>query len=180
MEPPSPLISWISLSRVETFPFAMRLNSMNLLADCCDFSFFHWLFPLSAGETSSIFKSTRERVDSKGLYGRWGAPVLSYSSFASGTVSPRQPFTTEICPSHWSWPPVLTFLVQNLSWNLLSAFSDVNDTNHVILFSVHWNVPYKAWHFLWNLSAVQRWGSFPCLMLPFSNDCGQQMRKFSI
>ena len=36
---------------------------------------FHWLFTLSARETSSgsrsIYKSTRDRVDSKGLYGRW-------------------------------------------------------------------------------------------------------------
>ena len=34
-----------------------------------------WLFPLSAREVSpgnrSNYKSTRERVDSKGLYGRW-------------------------------------------------------------------------------------------------------------
>ena len=38
------------------------------------FLYFHWLFPLSARETSSgnrsIYKSTRKRVDSKGLYGR--------------------------------------------------------------------------------------------------------------
>ena len=39
------------------------------------FLHFHWLFPLSARETSpgnrSICKSTRERVDSNGLYERW-------------------------------------------------------------------------------------------------------------
>ena len=38
------------------------------------FLYFHWLFPLSARETSpvnpSIYKSTRERIDCKGLYGR--------------------------------------------------------------------------------------------------------------
>ena len=38
------------------------------------FLYFHWFFPLSARETSpgnrSIYKSTQERVDSKGLYGR--------------------------------------------------------------------------------------------------------------
>ena len=44
---------------------------------CCllSFLYFHWLFPLLARETSpgnrSIYKSTRERVDSKGLCGRW-------------------------------------------------------------------------------------------------------------
>ena len=43
---------------------------------CCllSFLYFHWLFPLSARETSpgnrSIYKSTRNRVDSKGLNGR--------------------------------------------------------------------------------------------------------------
>ena len=39
------------------------------------FLYFHLLFSLSARETSSrnrsICKCTRERVDSKGLYGRW-------------------------------------------------------------------------------------------------------------
>ena len=39
------------------------------------FLYFHWLSPLSARETfsgnSSIYKSTRERVNSKGLCGRW-------------------------------------------------------------------------------------------------------------
>jgi len=39
------------------------------------FLYFHWLFPLLARKTSSgnysIYKSTRERVDSNGSYGRW-------------------------------------------------------------------------------------------------------------
>ena len=39
------------------------------------FLYFHWLFLLLARETSSgnysIYKSTRERVHSNGLYGRW-------------------------------------------------------------------------------------------------------------
>ena len=45
--------------------FLMKYNSSG-----CD-----WLFPPSAREVSpgnrSNYKSTRERVDSKGLYGRW-------------------------------------------------------------------------------------------------------------
>ena len=54
----------------------MCLNRMNAPAACCllSFLYFHWLFPLLARETSSgkrsIYKSTRERVDSKGLCGR--------------------------------------------------------------------------------------------------------------
>ena len=40
--------------------------------------FYYWLFPLSAREVSpgnrSNYKSTRERVDSKGLYGEMEAP----------------------------------------------------------------------------------------------------------
>ena len=44
---------------------------------CCllSFLYFHWLFPLSAREASSgnssIYKSIRDRVDPKGLCGRW-------------------------------------------------------------------------------------------------------------
>ena len=47
---------------------------MNALAACCHFSIFIGSFLLSARETSPgnryIYKSTRERVDFKGLYGR--------------------------------------------------------------------------------------------------------------
>ena len=53
--------------KIEQFPFVMLLNRMNALAACCHVSVqVHWLFPLSARETSlgkrSIHKSTRERV----------------------------------------------------------------------------------------------------------------------
>ena len=48
----------------------MLLNRINAFAVCCHFS-----IPLLARETSSgnrsIYKFTRERVDSKGLCGRW-------------------------------------------------------------------------------------------------------------
>ena len=78
MEPPSLLISWVN-----TFPcrlinrtifFCNALESHECACCLLSFLYFHWLFPLSARETSprnrSIYKSTRERVDSKGLYGR--------------------------------------------------------------------------------------------------------------
>lgn len=86
MEPPCPLISWVNplprrfINRTTFFCNAwiawMRLLpavwSKTILLS---FLYFHWLFPLLARETSSgncsIYKSTRERVDSSGLYGRW-------------------------------------------------------------------------------------------------------------
>ena len=79
MEHPSPLISWVN-------PFPSRVINRTIFVynaleshecACCLLSFlnFHWPFPLSARETSpvnrSIYKSTRERVDCKGLCGRW-------------------------------------------------------------------------------------------------------------
>ena len=78
MEPPSLLISWVN-------PFPSRFISRTIFfcnalewyeCACCllSFLYFHWLFPPSARETSpgnrSIYKPTRERVKSKGFYGR--------------------------------------------------------------------------------------------------------------
>ena len=79
MELPSPLISWVNPFRSRlinrTISFVMRLNRMNAPAACYNFSLFHWFFPLLVRETSSgnrsIYKSTRERVDTKGLCERW-------------------------------------------------------------------------------------------------------------
>ena len=54
---------------------------------CCLLSllYFHWLFPLSAREISpmnlSIYKSTRERVDSKSLHGRWRLHLMGSCSY---------------------------------------------------------------------------------------------------
>ena len=78
MEPPSLLISWVNPypSRFinRTIFFCNALESHECTCCLLSFLYFHWLFPLSARETSpgnrSIYKSTRERVDSKGLYGR--------------------------------------------------------------------------------------------------------------
>ena len=78
MEPPYLLISWVNPlpSRFinRTFFFHKSLESHECACCLLSFLYIHWLFPLSACETSpgnlSIYKSTRERVDSKGLYGR--------------------------------------------------------------------------------------------------------------
>ena len=55
--------------------FHTRMNNWRQTTLPLSFLYFHWLFPLSSRETSSgnrsIYKSTRERVDSKGLHGRW-------------------------------------------------------------------------------------------------------------
>ena len=54
-----------------------------------------WLFPPSAREVSpgnrSNYKSTRERVDSKGLYGRWRLHLMG-SCMGPITTCPNFPF----------------------------------------------------------------------------------------
>ena len=78
MEPPSLFISWVNPfpSRFinRTIFFCHALESHECAFCLLSLLYFHWLFPLSARETSpgnrSIYKTTRERVDSKGLYGR--------------------------------------------------------------------------------------------------------------
>ena len=85
MEPPCPLISWVNpfpgrfINRTTFFCNAwiawMRLLPAVWSKTILSFLYFHCLFPLLARETSSgncsIYKSTREMVDSNGLYGRW-------------------------------------------------------------------------------------------------------------
>ena len=79
MEPPSLLIFRVNPlpSRFinRTIFFCYALESHECACGLLSFLYFHWLFPLSARETSSgnnsIYKSTRERDDSKGLCGRW-------------------------------------------------------------------------------------------------------------
>ena len=78
-EPLSLLISWVNplTSRVinRTIFFCNALESRECACCLLSFLYFHWFFPLSARETTPgnrfIYKSTRERVDSKGLYGRY-------------------------------------------------------------------------------------------------------------
>ena len=79
MDLPSPLISWVNPfpSRVinGTIFFCNALESHECACCLLSFLYSHSLFPLLARETSSgnlsIYKSSRERVDSKGLSGRW-------------------------------------------------------------------------------------------------------------
>ena len=86
MEPPCPLISWVNpfprrfINRTTFFcnawiAWMCLLPAVWSKAILLSFLYFHWLFPLLACETSSgncsIYKSTRERVDSNGLYGKW-------------------------------------------------------------------------------------------------------------
>ena len=55
------------------------------------FFYFNWLSPPSARETSagnrSIYKFTRERVDSKGFYGRWGLHLMGSCTVELSDVS---------------------------------------------------------------------------------------------
>ena len=103
MEPPSPLISWFNpfpsrfINRAIFFCYALESHE----CACCVLSFlyFHWLFPLSARATSSgkssIYKSTRGRVDSKSLCGRWRLHLMGScsKSIASNSCYCSQPKT---------------------------------------------------------------------------------------
>ena len=88
-------MSWINpfpsrvINRTISFCNALELHE----CACCMLSFlyFHWLFPPSARETSpgnrSIYKSTRERVDSKGLYGTCRLRLMgSWQSTIQGVI----------------------------------------------------------------------------------------------
>ena len=123
MELPSPMISWVNPfpSRVinRTIFFCNALESHAcacclLPAACCllSFLYFHWLFPLSARQTSpgnlSISKSTQERVDSKGLYGRCRLHLMGSCIRSKLMQMHRQLlFEMRVCFSEWyfsSWP----------------------------------------------------------------------------
>ena len=62
------------------------------------FFYFHWLFSQSARETSpgnpSIYKSTRERVDFKGLYRRWRLHLMG--SLLSELIYPLSCFVKNV------------------------------------------------------------------------------------
>ena len=104
MELPSPLISWINPfpSRVinRTIFFCNALESHECACCLLLFLYFHCLFPLLARETSSgnrsIYKSTRERVDSKGLCGRRRLHLMgSWPSAACKTLITQEMKTTK-------------------------------------------------------------------------------------
>ena len=70
------------------------------------FSRCDWLFPPSAREVSpgdrSNYKSTRERVDSKGLYGRWRLHLIG--SWHRAVIKRRGP---GISPGYYEYNPRL-------------------------------------------------------------------------
>ena len=104
MEPLSPLISWVNpfpsgfINRTIFFCFALESHE----CACCllSFLYFHWLFPLSACETSSgnssIYKSIRERVTPRACVGDrgsiWWAPGKSNLLFYA-----RHPVIFMVC-----------------------------------------------------------------------------------
>ena len=84
------LISWVNpfpsrFINITIF-FCNALESHECARCLLSFLYFHWLFPLSASETSpgnpSIYKCTRERVDSKGLYERCWFHLMGSCLFA--------------------------------------------------------------------------------------------------
>ena len=91
MEPSYLLISWVNpfprrfINR--TIFFCNALESHECACCLLSFLYVHWLFPLSARETSpgnrSIYKSTRERVDSKGLHGRYRLHLMGSCTFTA-------------------------------------------------------------------------------------------------
>ena len=142
-EPPSLLISWVN-------PFPSRLTNRTIFfckalesheCACCLLSvlYFHWLFPLSARETSpgsrSIYKSTRERVDSNGLYGRCRLHLmtswLQLFIFNKNGESPFEGLLGGPC-SLLKLPCVLMFpqFFRNESSGLPYGSPNVPDKNH--------------------------------------------------
>ena len=141
MELLSPLISWVNPfpSRVinRTIFFCNALESHECA--CCPLSFlyFHWLFPLLARETSpgnrSIYKSTRERVDSKGLYGKCRFHLMG----SRGLSLPDYP-GTEPCLWLMEWPTKIAPVHQNgtlgcYTDNFILCIQSDNNTRYVQL-----------------------------------------------
>ena len=101
MELPSPLISWGNPlpSRVinRTIFFYNALESHECTYCLVPFLYFHWLLPLLARETSSgnrsIYTSTLERVDSKGLYGRQRLHLMGSCENSTQKLLPK--YSTE-------------------------------------------------------------------------------------
>ena len=97
----------------------MGMNYVNALAVCCltltillSFLYFHWLFPLLARQTCGtvllIYKSTRERVDSKGLYGRWRLYLMAFSGKMKSLEIPCLTPWYLLSPSDFFTPSLLT------------------------------------------------------------------------
>ena len=125
MELPSLLISWVNPfpSRVinNTVFFCNALESHECACCLLSFLYFHWLFPLLARETSSgnrsIYKSTRERVYSKGSCGRWRLHLMGSwrHSFPSNSFSAFMVPTSRNLSNDWT---VFNCLAFNPIWIL--------------------------------------------------------------
>ena len=83
-----------------------------------------WLFPPSAREVSpgnrSNYKSTRERVDSKGLYGRWRLHLMGSWVYLLVLETKKKhalflPFLSPLSPS-LSWIKAHTRYIKILTW----------------------------------------------------------------
>jgi len=139
----------------------MRLNSMNVLADCCHFSIFVGSF-LYQRAKPPLFINLLGKGLTPRFYRSTGALVLSYSSFASGTVSPCQPF------SNWDLSIPLK----------LAACLDLLDTKLVLKpvsyvwfpYSVPWTI-LISWFYSQSIEAFHiRLGIISESFLPFSGE----------
>ena len=123
MDLPSPLISGVNPfpRRVinRTIFFCNAFESHECACYLLSFFYFHWLFPLLARETSSgnrsNYKSTRERVDSKGLCGRWRLHLMG-SWFEANLKHYQRAVSlmTSLACSIWIWR---TLALLNLCYN---------------------------------------------------------------
>ena len=146
MKLPSPLISWVNPfpRRVinRTIFFCNALESHEWAWCLLSFLYFHWLFPLLARETSPgnhpIYKSTRERVDSKGLCGRWRLHLMgSWRCRKNENVykmSKNEKCTCKACKTtvfHCQICRFLTFLLSLPSWLLKHHSSSRRDVTKI-------------------------------------------------
>ena len=133
MEPPSLLISWVypfpSRFINRTISFCNALESHKCACCLLSFLYFHWLFPLSARETSpgnrSIYKSTRERVNSKGLYGRYRPHLMGSCWHPKTKKNPniwKSKYTKLNAFHGWKRP-------RKRIWRLLNAQQRVTNVN---------------------------------------------------
>ena len=117
----------------------MRLNRMNALSSSClmkdnttVISIFHWLFFLSARETSSgnrsMYKSTRDRVDSKGLYGRrrlhlMGSWTVWWHKRRKGDYCLSNPLAGSVCAKNPELRAILIFIYWSLYTRKITSVS---------------------------------------------------------
>ena len=185
---PSPLISWVNPlpSRVinRNIFFCYALESHECACCLLSFLYFYWLFPLSARETSSgnssIYKSTRERVDYKGLCGRWRLHVmgswlrLHHTSHFSWIHVLKSFSSLQMLHWHFDCFPLLSLFVHWKLKILLATVATILSTplqtsSRKVISAFKFRLTARAWAESFNIDNDQRVGS--CIFFFFILIC---------